>query len=183
MILKLKQTPAIYLVGFMGSGKSTIGRALADELGWCFVDLDEDVERLAGTTIAEIFDSQGEPAFRALETAVLKKRIQSVKAGRPHVIALGGGAFTIPENVDLTEKNGITIWLDTPLEVIERRIAAERAHRPLARDTTRFRELYEARRASYERADYRIETGDEPTASVVGRILAIPLFVSDTNSG
>ena len=68
MILKLKRTPGIYLVGFMGCGKSTVGRALADELGWSFFDLDHDIESSAGSTIGEIFDTQGEEMFRALET-------------------------------------------------------------------------------------------------------------------
>ncbi len=93
MILKLKRTPGIYLVGFMGCGKSTVGRALADELGWNFADLDKDIERRAQAAIADIFDQQGEAAFRALETALLHERVRSVQSGRPHVISLGGGAF------------------------------------------------------------------------------------------
>ncbi len=67
----------IYLVGFMGSGKSTIGRALADELGWNFADLDADIERSAQTSIADIFDQQGEAAFRTLETTLLRERVRS----------------------------------------------------------------------------------------------------------
>src|SRR5947209_16272732 len=81
MILKLKRTPGIYLVGFMGCGKSTVGRALADELGWYFSDLDEDIEQAAGTTIAEIFDTKGEAAFRAMETESLRKRVHTVQSG------------------------------------------------------------------------------------------------------
>src|SRR5712675_109082 len=78
MLLKLKRTPGIYLVGFMGCGKSTVGRALADELGWYFSDLDEDIEQGAGTTIAQIFDTRGEAAFREMETESLRKRIHTV---------------------------------------------------------------------------------------------------------
>ncbi len=74
MILKLKRTPAIYLVGFMGCGKSTVGRALADELGWTFVDLDEEIERKQGATIASIFDTRGEAAFREMECDALRER-------------------------------------------------------------------------------------------------------------
>jgi shikimate kinase len=175
MILKLKQTPGIYLVGFMGCGKSTVGSALADELGWCFYDLDCEIEKTAGASIAEIFDHCGEEAFRTLETEALKKRIQNVRTGRPQVIALGGGAFTIEENFALVSNHGVSIWLDAPLEVIQPRIAAE-THRPLARDPQRFRELYEVRRESYARADYRIETSDQPPAAVVASILALPLY-------
>jgi shikimate kinase len=175
MILKLKQTPGIYLVGFMGCGKSTVGRALADELGWRFFDLDEEIEKAAGESITEIFEKRGEEEFRALETEALKKRVRDVRMGRPQVIALGGGAFTRQENFELATHHGVTIWLDTPLDVIERRIAEE-THRPLARDPVRLRALYEDRRQAYERADYRIETFDHEPGYVVSRILALPLF-------
>src|SRR6185295_16056948 len=93
MILKLKRTPGIFLVGFMGSGKSTVGRVLAEELGWGFADLDEDIEKREGMAIAEIFDSRGEAEFRKAETAALRERVRMVEGGRPWVIALGGGAF------------------------------------------------------------------------------------------
>ena len=175
MILKLKQTPGIYLVGFMGCGKSTVGSALADELGWSFFDLDQEVEKAAEASVAEIFDQRGEAEFRALEAEALKKRVNNVRSGRPQVIALGGGTFTIEANYVLASHNGVTIWLDAPLEVIQSRIAAE-THRPLARDPQRFRELYEVRRESYARADYRIETLDQPPAAVVASILALPLY-------
>ena len=100
MILKLKQTPGIFLVGFMGCGKSTVGSALADELGWSFFDLDEEIEKAAGASVTEIFDQRGEAEFRTLETEALKKRVHNVRTGRPQVIALGGGAFTFEENFD-----------------------------------------------------------------------------------
>ncbi len=175
MILKLKLTPAIYLVGFMGCGKSTVGHALADELGWCFHDIDEDVEKAAGCAISHIFETQGEAAFREMETAALRKRIASVRTGRPQVISLGGGAFSIQENFDLAFQNGITLWLDTPYEVIEQRVARE-SHRPLAIDLERMRRLYESRRDDYARADYRIETSDDDPGKVVARILELPLL-------
>lgn len=175
MILKLKQTPGIYLVGFMGCGKSTVGSALADELGWCFYDLDSEIEKTAGASVAEIFDQRGEAEFRTLETEALKKRVLNVRTGRPQVIALGGGAFTIEENFTLAANHGVTIWLDAPLDVIQSRIAEE-THRPLARDPQRFQQLFEARRQSYARADYRIETFDQAPAAVVASILALPLF-------
>ena len=175
MILKLKRTPGIYLVGFMGCGKSTVGNCLADELGWCFYDLDQEIEKAAGQSVTEIFANQGEAAFRALETQALEKRVRDVRIGRPQVIALGGGAFTIQENFELAANHGVTIWLDTPLDVIEKRIAHE-THRPLAADPIRFRALYEDRREAYARADYRIETLDQQKEHVVARILALPLF-------
>jgi len=106
MILKLKQTPGIYLVGFMGCGKSTVGSALADELGWSFFDLDQEIEKAAGVSVAEIFDQRGEDEFRVLETEALKKRVLNVRTGRPQVIALGGGAFTVEENIALGRPSG-----------------------------------------------------------------------------
>ncbi len=180
MILKLKLTPGIYLVGFMGCGKSTVGRALADELGWSFFDLDEEIENAAGCRIAHIFDTQGEPAFRQLETKALENRVKSIRTGRPQVISLGGGAFSTQENYDLAFNHGITIWLDTPYEVIERRVAVDakdgEQSRPLARDPERMRRLFESRRDDYARAEYRIEPRDDEPAHVVARILELPIM-------
>ena len=176
MILKLKQTPAIYLVGFMGCGKSTAGGKLADKLGWRFYELDAEIEKAASMTISEIFDRQGELKFREMETAALKKLVNSVKTGRPQVIALGGGTFTIQENYELAANGGVTIWLDAPFDVLEARIAKE-TNRPLARDPVWLRHLYESRREDYARADYHIVTGDETPDAVVARIMALPLFI------
>jgi shikimate kinase len=176
MILKLKLTPAIYLVGFMGCGKSTAGRALAEELGWPFFDLDDEIEKHAGTSITAIFKDQGELAFRALETEALRRRIAVARTGRPQVISLGGGAFTEPRNCELANANGVTIWLDAPLAVIAQRITYE-THRPLAQDPEKWLALYEIRREAYALADYRIETGDGSVDAVVKQILALPIFV------
>lgn len=176
MILKLKRTPGIYLVGFMASGKTTIGRRLADELGWSFVDLDEDIEFAQETTIAEIFDTRGEEEFRRIETAAIQKRIRLIERGHPMVVALGGGAFAQHRNYELLENNGISVWLDCPFGMVAERVARDSHRRPLARDAVRFRELYEARRAAYERADFRVEIqGDDPVP-VVQSILNLPIF-------
>ncbi len=175
MILKLKRTPGIYLVGFMACGKSTIGRALADELGWSFFDLDEDIERREGVTIAQIFDTRGEAAFRQAETAALRERIRAVERGQPQVLSLGGGAFVSDENFALAENNGVTVWIDAPFTLIERRVAVE-THRPLARDRVQLRALFDARRPAYARAEYRVEALDDDARAVVEQILALPLF-------
>jgi shikimate kinase len=175
MILKLKRTPGIYLVGFMGCGKSTIGRALADELGWGFCDLDEEIERRERATISRIFDERGEAAFRETESAVLRERVQSVIRGHPQVISLGGGAFVGEGNFTLVSEHGVTVWIDCPFTVIERRVAAA-AHRPLARDLVQLRTLFDARRSAYARADYRVEALDDDPRSVVEQILALSLF-------
>lgn len=175
MILKLKRTPGIYLVGFMASGKSTVGRNLAWELGWNFIDVDDEIEAEQGTTIASIFDTDGEAYFRQIETEALRKRIRAIERGKPCVLALGGGAFVEQVNFEMLENNGVSIWLDCPLEIVKARIADSKS-RPLARDLSKLEQLYIDRRPLYGRADFRIEvTGDDP-AGVVASILSLPIF-------
>jgi shikimate kinase len=175
MLLKLKRTPGIYLTGFMASGKTTIGGLLADQLGWQFFDLDEEIEARQGASIVEIFDNRGEPEFRRIETDAIRSHVRLIERGRPAVIALGGGAFVQPENFALLENNGVCVWLDCPLETVRRRVA-EALHRPLARDTQHLENLYRERQAAYARADYRIPIESDDPAVAVNAILALPLF-------
>ena len=175
MILKLKRTPGIYVVGFMASGKTTIAHELADELGWNFADLDEDIESQQGITIAEIFDTQGEEEFRRIETAVLTKRIRRIERGQPTVLALGGGTFAQPANFELMEENGVSVWLDCPFEIVCRRVSMA-SHRPLARDPEQFRRLFDDRRAAYLRSDYRIRIVDDDPMQAVRQIMDLPIF-------
>jgi shikimate kinase len=175
MILKLVRSPAIYLVGFMGSGKSTVGRLLADRLGWSFSDLDCEIETEQQTSIGELFDRHGEDYFRRLETEALRKKLRQVRTGRPIVVALGGGAFTRPENLGLLEGNGVSIWLDCPVESAWRRVQRN-SDRPLARDGEQFRRLYETRRSSYAKADYRVEVRSDDPEITVEAICKLPIF-------
>lgn len=175
MILKLKNTPAIYLVGFMASGKSTIGRLLADRLGWRFVDLDDDIEAAEKVTISRIFETRGEDDFRRIEHQALRTRVREVECGKPTVMALGGGAFVRPENYALLEDNGITIWLDCPFETVKRRVE-QATHRPLARDPETFGRLYGARREGYSRADHRIPIESDDPSVAVDAVMRLPLF-------
>lgn len=162
MHIKLKGTPGIYLVGFMGSGKSTVGSRLASRLGWDFVDLDAEIESRYGAPISDMFDREGEPAFRNLEHQALAEQVKYVQRGRPRVVALGGGTFAATRNRESLEEAGVSIWLDCPLERLWDRVCQE-AHRPLARDRVGFERLLEQRQASYELADFRIEaSGDDP---------------------
>ena len=167
--------PGIYLVGFMGCGKSTIGRMLAERLGWPFADADDDIEREQGVRISDIFEQRGEAEFRRIETEALRKRVKSVESGHPIVLALGGGAFAQPQNVDLLKDNGITIWLDCPFEIVQERVARS-SHRPLARDLEKFKELFIARQAAYMQSDYRVAVADDTPGSHVERILELPIF-------
>jgi shikimate kinase len=173
--LKLKRTPGIYLIGFMGSGKTTIGTALADRIGWRFVDLDDEIEREQGRSIVEIFDQDGEEVFRQMEYEALKERVRRVQMGHPMVLALGGGAFTQPSVIDMLDHNGVTIWIDTDFPIVKKRIANS-PHRPLARDAIRFQALFYARRDLYERAHYRVEVHEDNSAAALEAILKLPLF-------
>ncbi|MGD0500321.1 MAG: shikimate kinase [Bryobacteraceae bacterium] len=175
MNLKLKRTPGIYLVGFMGSGKSTVGRALAERLGWSFFDIDSEIERAEQVSIAEIFSTRGEPEFRRIESAAIRRHVRWVEAGRPAVMALGGGAFAAVENRTLLENNGVTVWLDCPLDLVERRVA-EDPGRPLARDLAQLRALYRARLGTYGLAAVRVASAEDDPAAVVDAILAHPLL-------
>jgi shikimate kinase len=175
MILKLVRTPGIYLAGFMGSGKTTVGRLLADRLGWDFVDLDEEIEAGQRMSIPDIFETRGEEYFRQVETEAIRRRVHKVRAGCPSVVALGGGAFTREENYDLLEDHGVTVWLDCPLELARKRVE-NCGNRPLARDPLKFAELYETRKASYARADYRIEISCDDVLIAVAAIEALPIF-------
>ena len=179
MISRLKRTPGIYLVGFMGSGKSTIGRRLAQELGWTFTDLDQDIESAQDRAISAIFEQDGEEAFRRMESDALAGRVRQIRAGTPMVLALGGGAFAGQANRDLLRDNGVSIWLDCPFDALWERVSRA-AHRPLARDRQRFEELYQARRSSYSLADCRIEICDDNPLVAVAAILELPLFRSPT---
>ena len=175
MNIKLKRTPGIYMVGFMGSGKSTIGRHLARRLGWNFFDTDEEIEAAEKVKIAEIFEARGELEFRRIETEIIRQHVRWIERGRPAVLALGGGAYVEPPNRDLLENNGITVWLDCPFETVERRVSGA-THRPLARDPEAFQKLFESRCGLYRLADAHIPIQTDEAEAVVDLILAHPLF-------
>ena len=168
---RLKATPGIYLVGFMGCGKSTVGRLLAERLGWDFFDLDEEIEREAGKPIARIFDDDGEGAFRDLEHEAVCCQTGAVRGGGARVVAMGGGAYVPQRNRWKLEDAGLTIWLDLPVERLWERVRHE-TDRPLARDEARFRVLFSERRPLYERADYRVDASKTPE-QIVDQILAL----------
>ena len=173
MNLKLKRTPGIYLVGFMCSGKSTVGRHIAHRLGWNFFDIDTEIEAAEKVAISEIFDTLGEAEFRRIEAAILQQHVRWIERGRPAVLALGGGAFVEPANRDLLADRGISVWLDCPFETVRRR-AAENENRPLARDPQKFAALYDSRRQVYALADVRIAIESDDPDTVVDAILGRP---------
>ena len=175
MLLKLKRTPGIYLLGFMASGKTTIGKTVADQLGWSFADLDQEIENDQSRTISDIFGQFGEQHFRDVESNAIRRHIAKVEAGHPWVIALGGGAVLRPENWELIQNNGVTVWLDCPLDIVRRRLGDD-VTRPLARDRAGLAKLYTIRRPLYSRADFRIEIDSDDAGDAAHRILRLPIF-------
>jgi shikimate kinase len=162
----------IYLLGFMGSGKTTTGELLARELGWPFIDLDAVIEGGQGTTIRKIFETSGEPFFRELELAALTEASRT----EPAVVALGGGTFAQPPNVDfIRARGGATVWLDCPAEVLRDR-CARMDNRPLFRDALSFAQLLEERLPYYGQAEFRVSTLGRQPEEVVEQILRLPIF-------
>jgi shikimate kinase len=144
----------IIITGFMGSGKTTVARALARTLNCRAIDLDQLITERAGRTPKEIIDQDGESAFREMETRLLREVLEQDSA---RVIALGGGAWTLPGNRDLiAQHDGFTVWLDVPFELCWQRITATGSDRPLARREEQARSLYEERRPIYELAALRV---------------------------
>jgi shikimate kinase len=166
---------AIFLVGFMGAGKSTVGQALGRHLDWVFEDLDHRIERREGRSVAEIFRDSGEQAFRQAERAALREVLEELRTGVTRVVALGGGAFSKKENAALLKAFSVpTIFLDAPVEELWQRCSSQAdeagTQRPLLRSWEQFRTLYETRRRSYSKALLKIETGSRPVKTIVDEI-------------
>jgi shikimate kinase len=166
MNLRLKKTPGIYVTGFTASGKTTIGRLLAHRLGWSFFDLDDEIEAAEKASVAELFDTRGEAEFRRIEAQILRQHVSGIERGRPAVLALGAETFAGQGNRDLVLGNGIAIWLDCPLEIIERRVKLA-SHWAAARAAEKFTALHQASREDNAKADIHIAIeSDDPAAAV-----------------
>jgi shikimate kinase len=160
------KTDKIYLVGFMAAGKTSVARALAKRLDWQAADIDELIERRERQTVAEIFARQGEPYFRAAERAVLLEQALP----RHLVVATGGGTFVDPYNRAAINRDGVSIWLDVPLDRVVSRVPAD-GRRPLAADRAEFERLYHARRAAYEHAHLRLDAGRAGVDALVEELI------------
>lgn len=156
----------IFLVGFMGAGKSTVGRLLAEKLSYRFIDLDALIEEQTGRSIKAIFVESGEGEFRRLE----REAIESCGKLERSVIALGGGAYISEENRTLLRSLGKTVWLDCPLGICLTRVAGDRS-RPLLGKEGGMRVLFKMRRPMYALADYHVETGTLPAKYVVRAVI------------
>lgn len=156
----------IYLVGFMAAGKTTLARALAKRLGWQAVDIDEVIEQRERLTVTEIFARRGEAYFRTLEREVLAEQT----APRHLVVATGGGTFADPQNRAAINQDGVSVWLDVPLDRLIGRIPAD-GRRPLAADRAGFERLYHQRRAAYEQAHVRLDAGRASVDALVEQLV------------
>ncbi|WP_010313205.1 shikimate kinase [Synechococcus sp. CB0205] len=168
----------LYLVGMMGSGKSSVGRHLAEALDYRFLDADTSLEQVAGRSIPEIFASEGETGFRALESAVLNQ----IASWHSLVVATGGGVVTQPANWGELHQ-GVVIWLDAPDAILLARLEADPTPRPLmeAEDRAeRLASLMAERRPLYAQADLQILQDGRPAEQVVQQILeALPSIIKE----
>ena len=158
----------LFLVGFMGAGKTTVGRALARHLDYAFFDLDELISARAGKSVQEIFAELGEAEFRSLESAAIDTCRHMVRA----VVALGGGAYVFEENRTALRAIGKTVWLDCPIEVCLKRISGDKS-RPLLGDDAQMRALLAQRRESYTEADYVVGSGELTTEELALKIVSL----------
>lgn len=164
----------IVLIGLMGSGKSAVGRLLAERLGRPFIDTDQWIEEQAGRTIADLFETQGEAAFREREAQV----IAAVAARDGQVIATGGGAVLRLENREALRRTGLVIWLDAPPEALYHRARTQGLERrPLLAGPNplgRLRALAESRAGAYQAAAHlRVKTDSKLPAAIVEEIVAL----------
>ncbi|MEW6583387.1 MAG: shikimate kinase [Actinomycetota bacterium] len=157
----------IALAGFMGAGKSSVGRRVAARLDVPFVDSDREIEEGAGLTIPEIFDSRGELWFRRTEEAVIREIVARNPAG---VVALGGGALESAKTRDVLSRLAHVVWLRVTPDVAWGRVQG--SDRPLARDRGRFDRRAAAREATYRDAADLMVDADEPPDEVAGRVTA-----------
>ena len=169
-------TRAVFLIGFMGAGKSSVGRALAEQLGWTFEDLDERIERRERRKVAEIFRESGESEFRRAEHAALRELSQELSAGAERIVALGGGACVQKRNARLVEVGGVpTVFLDASVEELwlrcKQQTEQEGMERPLLGSLKDFRDLYETRKPHYLKASFRQETGGKTVERIAAELV------------
>ena len=150
----------LYLVGFMGAGKTSVARALGRRMGWRVEDIDHRIEAREHLRVAEIFARHGEPYFRSVERSVLEDLLPQ----RNVIIATGGGTFVDPDNRAAMLADGAVAWLDVPLERVIERVPAD-GRRPLASDRTQMEQLYARRGAAYSQAHIRIDAS-RPVAEI-----------------
>ena len=171
--MNAKRVMRVFLTGFMGSGKTTVGRLLSRRLGLPFIDLDHEIERCAGMTVKEIFQRGGEPLFRRLEHDVLASCVAGEERS---VLATGGGTPTVEANRRLMAESGVSVWLDPPFSAITERIGGlGKVDRPLFQDESQALALYRDRLPVYRRADVRLTIDPAEAPEEVAARLALLL--------
>jgi shikimate kinase len=156
----------IYLVGFMAAGKTTVARVLGARLGWRAEDIDELIEARERMPVASIFAKHGESYFRGAEREILRLLLPL----RHAVVATGGGTFMDPDNRQAIMVDGLSVWLDVPLETLIGRLPAD-GRRPLAADRAQMERLYAARQAAYAQAHLRVEAGNAQAEEIAERVM------------
>lgn len=165
----------IVLIGFMGAGKSTVGPLLARTLGWRFVDLDAEVERTEGSSVAELIRGRGVERFRELESRAGRR----ILGRRQVVVAMGGGWAAEPGHMDMLGELSVAVWLKVTPETALARIRSARHSRPLldiGDPLATAQRLLRARTAHYRRSDITIDTENRSPAQVVREILRQPVL-------
>lgn len=161
---------SIVLVGMMGVGKSSIGRRLALRLSLPFVDADTEIEKAAGTTIADIFSRHGEADFRTGEARVIARLLE----GGPQVLATGGGAIMNADTRAAIKAKAISVWLSADFDILMRRIAKRKSDRPMLQTPdpgATLRRLLEEREPVYAQADIAVQSREVPHDAVVAEIM------------
>ena len=177
------------LIGFMGAGKTSVGSAMARQLGWAFEDLDDRIERREQRKVPEIFRESGEAGFRRAEHAALKEVLSELRGGGEKIVALGGGAFVQVQNASLIGAAGVpTVFLDAGIEELWRRCRRQAGRhgveRPLMGGLEHFHQLYKARRPHYLRASLSLETGGKTVKRIAAEVVqALSLDRSRGNRG
>jgi shikimate kinase len=156
----------LYLVGFMGAGKTSVARALARRLDWKTEDIDERIERRERRDIPSIFRQQGEPYFRALE----REELIALLPQRGTVVATGGGTVVDAGNRELMLRDGAVVWLDVPFSTILDRVPLD-GRRPLAADRLEMEQLYNQRLMAYRHAHLRVDAGRGSVEALVDQIV------------
>ncbi len=160
------KTDKIYLVGFMGAGKTTLAQALARRLDWRAEDVDALIEARERRSVADIFAREGEPYFRALERQV----IFSLLPLRHVVVATGGGTFVDAENRAAINADGVSVWLDLPFDELLARVPPD-GRRPLASDLAQMTLLYEGRRLAYQQAHIKLDSALLRTEALIDELV------------
>ncbi len=157
----------IYLVGFMGSGKSTVGKILAEKLNMNFVDIDKLIEEKEGMKIKDIFEQKGESYFRELE----RKQIKAVVKQEGLVVSTGGGLGANLDNMNFMKKNGDVVWLDVSLNIVLNRLKNDQDRPLLKQPTEKIKQLFEERKNVYRLANIRINADKKTPSQIVEEIL------------